>query len=84
MMSAWDVIYRPIRERLPAQFCDSGCALARVETNAVDVTAILADGSRVTDDLLIAADVANSDSVRSAEVLPQPPSRRTLRRHQLP
>jgi 2-polyprenyl-6-methoxyphenol hydroxylase-like FAD-dependent oxidoreductase len=56
MMSAWGVIYRPLKDRLPAQFYHSGCALARVEANAVDVTAILADGSRVTGDLLIAAD----------------------------
>jgi 2-polyprenyl-6-methoxyphenol hydroxylase-like FAD-dependent oxidoreductase len=56
MMSAWAAIYRPLKDRLPAQFYHAGCALAHVETNAIDVTAILADGSRVTGDLLIAAD----------------------------
>jgi 2-polyprenyl-6-methoxyphenol hydroxylase-like FAD-dependent oxidoreductase len=56
MMSSWGAIYRPLKDRLPAQFYQAGCALARVETNAVDVTAILTDGSRVTGDLLIAAD----------------------------
>jgi 2-polyprenyl-6-methoxyphenol hydroxylase-like FAD-dependent oxidoreductase len=56
MMSAWSVIYRPLKDRLPPQFYHHGCGLAHVEVNGGDVIAILADGSRVTGDLLIAAD----------------------------
>jgi 2-polyprenyl-6-methoxyphenol hydroxylase-like FAD-dependent oxidoreductase len=56
MMSAWSVIYRPLKDRLPPQFYRHGCGLAHVEVNGGDIMAILADGSRVTGDLLIASD----------------------------
>ncbi|MBO0759484.1 MAG: FAD-dependent monooxygenase, partial [Bradyrhizobiaceae bacterium] len=56
MMSAWSVIYRPLKDRLPPDLYHRGRALARVEANGADVTAILVDGSRVNGDLLVAAD----------------------------
>jgi 2-polyprenyl-6-methoxyphenol hydroxylase-like FAD-dependent oxidoreductase len=56
IMSAWSVIYRPLKDRLPPQFYHHGCPLALIEANGGGVTAVLADGSRVNGDLLVAAD----------------------------
>jgi 2-polyprenyl-6-methoxyphenol hydroxylase-like FAD-dependent oxidoreductase len=54
--SAWDRIYRPLRDAFPASCYRAGMRLDRVEQNADRVTAIFADGSRAEGDLLIAAD----------------------------
>jgi 2-polyprenyl-6-methoxyphenol hydroxylase-like FAD-dependent oxidoreductase len=56
VMSAWGVIYRPLKDHLPSECYHRGCALVRVAADNDSVTAIFADGSRATGDLLIAAD----------------------------
>jgi 2-polyprenyl-6-methoxyphenol hydroxylase-like FAD-dependent oxidoreductase len=55
-MSAWARFYRPLRDRLPADWYRPGCRLLRIEQDAQSVTAIFADGTRVSGDLLIGAD----------------------------
>lgn len=58
--SAWDRIYRPLREKLPAACYRPGGRLARIAEEAGRVTAIFADGARESGDLLIAADGIHS------------------------
>jgi 2-polyprenyl-6-methoxyphenol hydroxylase-like FAD-dependent oxidoreductase len=55
-MSAWPRVYRPLKEALPAQNYCLGMALERVAQDAGGVTALFADGSRATGDLLVGAD----------------------------
>jgi len=55
-MSAWARIYRSLKEALPVQSYRLGMALAHVAQDADGVTAIFADGTQVTGDLLIGAD----------------------------
>ena len=54
--SSWGQLYRALRAVVPASCYRGGTALARVEQDAHGVTAVLADGSRMTGDLLIGAD----------------------------
>jgi 2-polyprenyl-6-methoxyphenol hydroxylase-like FAD-dependent oxidoreductase len=54
--SAWDRIYRTLKTVLPARCYRPGMPLERIEQNARGVTAVFADGSRATGDLLIGAD----------------------------
>ena len=54
--SAWDSIYRALKNALPAQCRRSGMPLERFEQDARGVTAVFADGSRAEGDLLIGAD----------------------------
>ena len=54
--STWSRVYRPLRDIVPNDIYRQGMALARVEQDARSVTAIFADGVRVTADLLVAAD----------------------------
>jgi 2-polyprenyl-6-methoxyphenol hydroxylase-like FAD-dependent oxidoreductase len=56
IVSAWDRIYRAVRNALPAQCLRAGMQLERFEQNARLVTAVFADGSRAEGDLLIGAD----------------------------
>jgi 2-polyprenyl-6-methoxyphenol hydroxylase-like FAD-dependent oxidoreductase len=56
LMTAWAQIYRPLRDTLPDQNYHAGRQLERIEQTAGTVTAIFADGSRETGDLLIGAD----------------------------
>jgi 2-polyprenyl-6-methoxyphenol hydroxylase-like FAD-dependent oxidoreductase len=58
--SAWSRIWRPLRQALPAQCYRGGAAVVRVEPSAVGVTTVLADGSAVHGDLLVAADGLHS------------------------
>jgi len=67
--SAWDRIYRPLRDAFPAACYRAGMRLDRVEQNADRVTAVFGDGSRAEGDLLIAADGIYS-TVR-AQFLPE-------------
>ena len=46
VMSAWGVIYRPLRDQLPPECYHRGFALARVTADNDSVAAIFADGSR--------------------------------------
>jgi len=68
VMSGWARLYRSLREALPAQCYRLGHALARVETDADGVTAVLAGGARERGDLLVGADGIRS-TVR-AQFLP--------------
>jgi 2-polyprenyl-6-methoxyphenol hydroxylase-like FAD-dependent oxidoreductase len=54
--SAWDRIYRALKNALPAQCRRSGMQLERFEQDARRVVAVFADGSRAEGDLLIGAD----------------------------
>jgi 2-polyprenyl-6-methoxyphenol hydroxylase-like FAD-dependent oxidoreductase len=68
VMTAWAQIYRPLRDALPGQNYHAGRQLERIEQADGAVTAIFADGSRETGDLLIGADGLRS-TVRE-QVLP--------------
>lgn len=67
--SAWDRIYRPLRDAFSAADYRSGMRLERSEESAGSVTAIFTDGTRETGDLLIGADGIHS-TVR-AQFLPE-------------
>lgn len=54
--SSWARVYRPLRDAVPPEIYRQGMTLGRVEQDAGSVTAIFEDGSRVTGDLLVAAD----------------------------
>ncbi|MET0631781.1 MAG: FAD-dependent monooxygenase [Xanthobacteraceae bacterium] len=55
-MSSWGRLYRSLRDPLPSESYRLGMSLSRVEQDAQGVTAIFADGTRVTGDLLVGAD----------------------------
>jgi 2-polyprenyl-6-methoxyphenol hydroxylase-like FAD-dependent oxidoreductase len=73
--TAWARIYRSLKHALPAEHCHFNLAVKRVDQDAHGVTAEVTDGSRVTGDLLIAAD--GLDSTVRRQVLPEiaPPGR---------
>ena len=58
--SAWDRIYRPLKDTLPLSCYRPGMRLERVEQTDERVTAIFADGAREEGELLIAADGIHS------------------------
>ncbi|HEX3971550.1 MAG TPA: FAD-dependent monooxygenase, partial [Stellaceae bacterium] len=58
--SAWDRIYRPLRDALPDALYRAATRVAHIEQNADGVTAMLADGTSERGDLLIAADGIHS------------------------
>jgi 2-polyprenyl-6-methoxyphenol hydroxylase-like FAD-dependent oxidoreductase len=58
--SAWDRIYRPLREALPDDLYRAATRVERIEQNVDSITAILADGTRESGALLIAADGIHS------------------------
>ena len=58
--SAWDRIYRPLREALPVELYRAATRVERIEQDLGGVTAILGDGTRERGDLLIAADGIHS------------------------
>src|SRR5438477_6657322 len=61
IMTAWSRLYRPLKDALPRELYHAGKSLVRVEQDERGVTALFADGTRATGDLLICA-----DGVRSA------------------
>lgn len=69
VMTAWSRLYRPLRDALPAAHYHAGKSLVRVEQDTRTVTAVFADGTSATGDLLVAAD--GSRSAARAQVLPQ-------------
>ncbi|MGE0744428.1 MAG: hypothetical protein AB7K86_04235 [Rhodospirillales bacterium] len=54
--SAWSRVYQPLRDNVPGEIYRAGMTLERVEQDADSVTAVFADGSRATGDVLVAAD----------------------------
>jgi 2-polyprenyl-6-methoxyphenol hydroxylase-like FAD-dependent oxidoreductase len=64
MASAWARIYQPLRAALPTGIYRQGMALARLEQDEHAVTAQFADGSRVSADLIVAADGVHSTARR--------------------
>jgi 2-polyprenyl-6-methoxyphenol hydroxylase-like FAD-dependent oxidoreductase len=58
--SAWDRIYRPLRDALPDALYRAATRVERIEQDSDSVTAILADGTRESGALLIAADGIHS------------------------
>jgi 2-polyprenyl-6-methoxyphenol hydroxylase-like FAD-dependent oxidoreductase len=66
--SAWTRFYRPLREALPDALYRAGHRLEGVEQTAQSVTAIFANGERISGDLLVGADGVAS-TVR-AQMLP--------------
>ncbi|HEV2957699.1 MAG TPA: FAD-dependent monooxygenase [Xanthobacteraceae bacterium] len=73
VMSAWARLYRPLRDALPDANYHPGMTLARVETDARGATAVFADGTHISGDLLIGADGGRSTVRRQflPEVKPQ-------------
>jgi 2-polyprenyl-6-methoxyphenol hydroxylase-like FAD-dependent oxidoreductase len=69
VMSAWAHLYNPLKALLPAANYHFHMGLSRVEPHAAGVTAIFEDGTRITGDLLIAADGTRS-TVRE-QLMPQ-------------
>jgi 2-polyprenyl-6-methoxyphenol hydroxylase-like FAD-dependent oxidoreductase len=55
-MSGWPRLYQALRAALPGRDYRLGKSLHRVEQNATRVTAVFADGTRETGDLLVGAD----------------------------
>lgn len=62
--SSWARIYRAARAAYPDEHYRAGHELVNIEQDAESVTAIFADGSRETGDLLIAAD-GNQSTIRN-------------------
>jgi 2-polyprenyl-6-methoxyphenol hydroxylase-like FAD-dependent oxidoreductase len=69
IMTAWARLYRPLKDALPAQHYHPARSLVTTEQDAHGITAIFADGTRATGDLLVAADGPRS-TIRP-QVLPQ-------------
>jgi 2-polyprenyl-6-methoxyphenol hydroxylase-like FAD-dependent oxidoreductase len=67
-MSSWGRLYRALRDSLPSPSYRLGMSLRRVEQDSGGVTAVFADGSRASGDLLVGADGMRS-TVR-AQLLP--------------
>ena len=59
-MSSWGRLYRSLRDPLSDESYRLGMSLRRVEQDARSVTAVFADGSRVSGDLLVGADGVRS------------------------
>jgi len=59
-MSSWGRLYRSLRDPLPAESYRLGMALREIEQDARSVTAVFADGARVSGDLLVGADGVRS------------------------
>jgi 2-polyprenyl-6-methoxyphenol hydroxylase-like FAD-dependent oxidoreductase len=56
VMTAWARLYRPLKDALPARNYHPAKSLVAFEQDERGITAIFADGSRASGDLLIAAD----------------------------
>jgi 2-polyprenyl-6-methoxyphenol hydroxylase-like FAD-dependent oxidoreductase len=58
--TAWDRLYRALKDALPAEFYRAGMQLKSFEQNGKRIAALFADGSHDEADLLVAADGMNS------------------------
>lgn len=56
VMTAWERVYRILRDAFPPAHYHRGRALKAIEQDSDGVTAIFADGERVTGDVLVGAD----------------------------
>jgi 2-polyprenyl-6-methoxyphenol hydroxylase-like FAD-dependent oxidoreductase len=56
LFSAWDVLHRALRAKVPQHHYHGGCAVRGVEAAGGGVALLLAGGGRVEADLLIGAD----------------------------
>ena len=56
VMTAWARLYRPLKDALPAQHYHPAKSFVAAEQDAHGITAIFADGTRASGDLLVAAD----------------------------
>ncbi len=59
-LTSWNLLYGSMRRHFPDPYYHSGKCLIEIEQNGDRVTAIFADGTRETGDLLIGADGPNS------------------------
>ena len=55
-LTAWNVLYSAMRRHFPAEHYHQGKVLSHIQPEADQVTAIFADGTRETGDLLVGAD----------------------------
>ena len=69
LTTAWDRVYRALKQAFPVQSYHTGMTLRRIEQNKEMVTAIFEDGSRAEGDLLVGADGMNSTTRR--QLLPK-------------
>jgi 2-polyprenyl-6-methoxyphenol hydroxylase-like FAD-dependent oxidoreductase len=60
IMTSWGRLYRSLRDPLPPESYRLGKSLVRVEQDEASVTAVFADGTRVSGDLLVGADGGRS------------------------
>jgi 2-polyprenyl-6-methoxyphenol hydroxylase-like FAD-dependent oxidoreductase len=60
IMSSWGRLYRSLRDPLPPKSYRLGKALVGVEQDAASVTAVFADGTQATGDLVVGADGGRS------------------------
>jgi 2-polyprenyl-6-methoxyphenol hydroxylase-like FAD-dependent oxidoreductase len=67
--TAWDRVYHALRQIFPTEFYRGGMTLSRCEQDEHGVTAVFADGSRATADLLVGADGMRSTVRR--QLLPE-------------
>lgn len=72
VLSSWALIYRALRRQLPDAYYRPGMQLADIEQYAGGVTAIFADGTKVTGDLLVGADGLHSTVRACAFAGPMP------------
>lgn len=59
-LTSWNLLYASMRRQFPDQHYHQGKCLQEIEQNGEQVTAIFADGTRETGDLLVGADGPNS------------------------
>jgi 2-polyprenyl-6-methoxyphenol hydroxylase-like FAD-dependent oxidoreductase len=64
IMTSWASIYRPLADLLPRECYRAGMSLERIEQEGDDVTAVFADGTRASGQMLVGADGIRS-SVRA-------------------
>lgn len=67
--TAWDRVYRALRDALPSKFYRAGMEFQRLEQGASSVRAFFADGSCADADTLIAAD--GIDSTVRRQLMPE-------------
>lgn len=73
ILTSWTLLYRALRRQLPDACCRAGMQLDDIAQSDGRITAVFADGSTVTGDLLIGADGVHSTvRVRAFPCAPAP------------